>query len=101
MSPVFDVPVDALQDAVFVAVAGEPRVTLVAADDKNRCFEWVQRSAIFGFPDRITAVLLSIGENKSTLAIYARSTYGYSDLGVNKARVEKWLSVVKAALESQ
>ena len=27
----------------------------------------------------------------SSLAIYSRSVYGRSDLGVNKARIEDWL----------
>ena len=44
------------------------------------------------FPDTIQVDFLSLGENRSTLAIYSRSKYGYSDLGTNRARIERWLS---------
>ncbi|MCB1632914.1 MAG: DUF1499 domain-containing protein [Pseudomonadales bacterium] len=35
---------------------------------------------------------MPLGEARSTLIIYSRSVYGYSDLGVNKARVNRWLA---------
>jgi uncharacterized protein (DUF1499 family) len=32
-----------------------------------------------------------VGDSRSTLAIYSRSQLGRSDLGVNLARIERWL----------
>jgi uncharacterized protein (DUF1499 family) len=34
----------------------------------------------------------------STLAIYSRSLIGRSDLGVNRARVTRWLAALEASL---
>lgn len=56
---------------------------------------YVQRSATFGFPDVISveAVDLGIGDagQRASLVIYSQSVYGYSDLGVNGARLDRWL----------
>jgi uncharacterized protein (DUF1499 family) len=34
-------------------------------------------------------------ESQSTLAIYSRSIYGKSDLGVNRERIETWLKILR------
>jgi uncharacterized protein (DUF1499 family) len=44
------------------------------------------------FPDTVDIEVLPVGDNQSTLAIYSRSLIGRSDLGVNRARVERWLA---------
>jgi len=50
-----------------------------------------QRSAIFRFPDIIDVELIDVGTDKSILAIYSRSKFGYYDFGVNKRRIDAWL----------
>jgi len=55
-------------------------------------FDLVQRSALFRFPDTVSIEVIPLGDSRSTLAIYSRSTYGYSDLGVNRKRIERWLA---------
>ncbi|MEM0922633.1 MAG: DUF1499 domain-containing protein [Pseudomonadota bacterium] len=52
---------------------------------------FVQRSKLVGFPDFLTVKSVPVAGGAS-LVVYSRSQYGYSDLGVNKARVEDWLS---------
>jgi uncharacterized protein (DUF1499 family) len=48
---------------------------------------WVARSALWGFPDYITAEAGPKG-----LAVWSRLRFGRSDLGVNRARLEDWLA---------
>ncbi|MEM6972303.1 MAG: DUF1499 domain-containing protein [Pseudomonadota bacterium] len=64
-----------------------PRVDLVAGDPAEGFVTYVQRSAVLGFPDYVSVRRVETG-----LAIWSRSRFGYSDLGVNRARVEGWLA---------
>lgn len=92
--PSFDVPAVSLREAWFQVVSEEPRVRLVESDDDLLQYAFVQRSAVFRFPDRITVRFLPLADGRSTLAVYSRSIYGYSDLGVNRRRVERWLTAL-------
>ena len=74
-----------------------PRTTLLAEWPDRRQAQWVQRSALAGFPDLIAAELLS-GPAGAGLCLYSRSLFGWSDLGVNRRRVEAWLAAFEAAL---
>jgi uncharacterized protein (DUF1499 family) len=40
---------------------------------------------------QILAVSIAMPEQRSTLAVYSRSTVGYWDLGVNRRRVQEWV----------
>ena len=76
----------------FRAIAlAHPRVVQMAADDATLTDTYVQRSTLLGFPDTITVQFMAAGPGHSSLAVYSRSRYGYSDLGVNKARIDAWL----------
>ncbi|MBX3492047.1 MAG: DUF1499 domain-containing protein [Parvibaculum sp.] len=78
--------------AIFRDIAlAQPRVVQTGADEATLTDTYVQRSAFLGFPDTITVRFLTVGTGRSSLAIYSRSRYGYSDLGVNKARIDAWL----------
>lgn len=78
-----------------VALA-QPRVVQTGADDATLTDTYVQRSALLGFPDTVTVQFLAAGSGGSSLAIYSRSRYGYSDLGVNKVRIDAWLRELAA-----
>lgn len=82
-------PADLL--AALDAVArSEPRVEVVAGDIATRKITYVQRSAVIGFPDYISVSAVETPAG-SSLIVWSRSRYGYSDLGVNRARLERWL----------
>lgn len=98
-APVFPVPVEVLQEAWDTVIHRQPRVEIRTVDQESRYYELVQRTAFFRFPDTISAILVSLKGQTSTLAIYSRSTYGYSDLGVNKARVEDWIAQAEMLIE--
>lgn len=48
---------------------------------------YISRTRIAGFPDYVT-----VQKHGDTLRIFSRLRFGKSDLGVNKRRVEGWLS---------
>ncbi len=87
-APAFTVDVAALRAAVANVIATEPRTVCVESRDLTE--RYVQRSALLKFPDTI-AVRYIDRPGGSTLAMYSRSQLGYSDLGVNLARLKRWL----------
>lgn len=100
-APVYDVPVSVLRDA-FLKMAGEQkRTTLLERDDAALKYEFVQRTAILRFPDYVSVEFIATGAEQSSLAIYSRSQYGYSDLGVNKKRINGWLDLLAAELSAR
>ena len=52
---------------------------------------YVTRSALWGFPDYTSVKVVPDGAG-SVVTIFARARFGESDIGVNRARVERWLS---------
>ena len=58
------------------------------------------RSAIWNFPDLVTAQVLAAPGGNSELVLYSRSVYGYSDLGVNRGRLRHWLGALQTLLTS-
>ncbi len=94
--PVFDVSVEGLRARWRGVVAAQPRVALLAESEDGWQIDYVQRSARFRFPDIITVRFLSAPLSRSTLAIYSRSIYGGSDFGVNRERIEAWLTLLRA-----
>jgi len=91
-SPEFPIPVERLYDAWLQTIADEPRVTVLDTDPQRRRVIALQRSALFRFPDIIIAEFVALGPQQSSLAVYSRSRYGQSDLGVNRKRVVAWLN---------
>lgn len=87
----FAVDATALRAAMAKVIATEPRVSLVESDDATLTERYIQRSALLKFPDTIVVRYIKKPEGGSTLAIYSRSQLGHSDLGVNLARLERWL----------
>lgn len=70
-----------------------PRTAIVGGSVDALHITYVQRSALFGFPDYVSVRAVPVPGGAS-LAIWSRARYGYSDLGVNKARVERWLEAL-------
>lgn len=66
------------------------RTTVLAGSVSEGLVTYVTRSKIFGFPDYTTAQ-----QDQEQLKIYARLRFGRSDIGVNKARVSRWLDALQ------
>jgi uncharacterized protein (DUF1499 family) len=109
----YDVPAARLFAAVRAVADAQPRTYLAALYPDQLQAHWVARSAVFNFPDLITAQVLPAGPDAnptaratarptgSTLVLYSRSVYGRSDLGVNRRRLVVWLAALDASLHSQ
>ncbi len=95
--PVFAVDAAGLRAAFAKTLANEPHLTRVAADDATLTDRYVQRTALMRYPDTIVVRFLQLAGGRSTLALYSRSKFGHSDLGANKARLERWLAKLTAA----
>ena len=74
-----------------------PRTFHLAEWPERRQAQWVVRSALFRFPDTLVAELVPEVAGAG-LFLYSRSLFGWSDLGVNRRRVEAWLAAIEAAL---
>ncbi len=93
-SPEFAVPLEDLRAAWQRVIHRQPRVTLLSTDPERDQYEYQALTPVIHFPDAVTVRLLSVGEGKSTIAVYSRSHYGYGDLGVNRRRVRAWLDLL-------
>lgn len=100
VTPVYPVPAAQLYADILAVAAGQPRTFPAAAYPDRLQAHWVARSAVLNFPDLIVAQVSSAGGNESTLVLYSRSVYGYSDLGVNRHRLEAWLGALDRTLTS-
>lgn len=95
-SPVFNEPVQSLKQKWFALAERQPRTELVDSDQQNERYTFRVRTAVIHFPDDVTVQFIALGDRRSTLAIYSRSHYGYSDFGVNRRRIESWLRELAA-----
>lgn len=71
-------------------IRATPRTHLLAGSVADGMVTYVTRSKVFGFPDYTT-----VQQRGDDLALHARLRYGTSDMGVNKARVERWLAALR------
>jgi uncharacterized protein (DUF1499 family) len=98
VTPIYPMAAARLYDAVRAVAAAQPRTFLAADYTAERQTHWVVRSAVFNFPDLVTAQVSDAGPDCSSLVLYARSVYGRSDLGVNRQRLNTWLDVLRTKI---
>ena len=96
-------PLPASPEAVMAALdrvaAGMPRTFSLARFPARNQAQWVVRSALMNYPDIVVAEAAAV-EGGTGLWMYSRSLIGWSDLGVNRARVMAWLEALEAALRA-
>jgi len=95
VSPVFTCTPQALLSAVDAIALGEDRT--VRMRDGGGQAEYVQRSKVFKFPDRITVQAVAAGEG-AALAAYSRAEVGRYDFKVNQRRLERWIAALQERL---
>ncbi|MEQ8404645.1 MAG: DUF1499 domain-containing protein [Oceanicaulis sp.] len=94
-SPVFDASPEALLAAFKDTALNASRTTLTREGGGQ--IEVVQKSAVFGFPDHVTAGVAAV-EGGAALCIYSRAAVGRYDFNVNKKRVQAWLDETRDRL---
>ncbi|AHM05476.1 hypothetical protein roselon_03213 [Roseibacterium elongatum DSM 19469] len=65
--------------------------TRIAGDLSDGHATYVARTALMGFPDAVSIRLVPDGD-ATRVEIFSRSRYGQSDLGANRARVNRWIA---------
>lgn len=96
MPPVYAVPVDKLRDAFHQIISQEAHTEQVAVDGDRQTERYVIRTNLMRFPDTVRVKFIALDNDTSTLAIYSQAQIGYSDRGVNKTRVQRWLNALDA-----
>ena len=91
-SPIFDLGMAELRARWLAWAAGQDGLVPLGTQPDGRQMDFVERSLIMGFPDVITVRFIPVAGGKSSVAIYSRSVYGYSDFGVNRDRIQRWLN---------
>ncbi|WP_257274314.1 MULTISPECIES: DUF1499 domain-containing protein [unclassified Endozoicomonas] len=99
LSPVLSISATELQKQFSNIAQSQKKVEVLRTSDDGLQVDYVQRTPFMGYPDTITVRFYPQGEDTSTLAIYSRSHYGYSDLGANKKRITLWLDNLKASIK--
>ena len=89
---VLGLPVDVLARLAAIAEA-YPRTVRLAGSPTEGRMTWIARSSIMGFPDYITAEVVTVPEG-TRLDVHARQRFGGSDWGVNAARLKLWLAPI-------
>jgi uncharacterized protein (DUF1499 family) len=98
VAPVFVAPVARLRDAVRVIEVNDPDVFPLARDEAKVQDRYLARTRLLRFPDTISVRFIDLGGGRSTLALYSRSQLGAKDFGVNKARLEEWIRLLREKL---
>ena len=100
-APVFSVPAGTLAKAWAELVNRQPRAKVRAISADGLQVEAEQRSAVFGFVDRISVRFIPLDHERATLAAYSRAQLGYWDLGVNRHRLHDWLTRLEEQTASE
>lgn len=96
-SPVFQAGRDAVIQAFRETGLAAPRTTLTR--ESGGQIEIVQKSAVFGFPDYVTAQAVETPQGTG-LCLYSRAAMGRYDFNVNRKRAETWLQETASRLST-
>ena len=97
VAPVYAAPAAKLRQEFLSIVIAQPRTSHALADEKGLYDDFIVRSAMFRFPDLVAVKFIDLKAKTSTFALYSRSVYGRSDLGVNRRRSLAWLAALGVA----
>lgn len=81
--------------AMLADVAASEGAVIIAGDPASGHVTYVVRSAVMGFPDAISVRLVPVGDG-TRIEMFSRARFGYSDMGVNTARMDRWIAAMRA-----
>lgn len=94
-APVLAASPEEVLAALAEIAADTPRTRILTGSVAEARITWVTRSALWGFPDYTTATAVGVDGGASPV-ILARLRFGADDMGVNRARVEDWVTRLAA-----
>lgn len=94
-SPVYSEPAVVMAQAFDEFVLQQRATVRIAGLPPELMMTYVQRSEALKFPDYVSVKFMDLGDGTSTIAVYSRARYGYADMGVNQARVERWVKTLQ------
>ncbi len=94
-TPLYPMSPAALIDRLLRLADNMPRTTRMAHWAERHQAQWVERTPLMNYPDIIMAEAAP-APGGASLFLYSRSLLGYHDLGVNRARVVRWLAALAA-----
>ena len=94
-SPLFQGDLRAVARRVDAVAVRDGRTRRLAGNVDQGFVTYIVRSQWMGFPDYVSLKIVPQPDGRFALAIWSRSRFGYSDLGVNRARVERWLAALQ------
>jgi uncharacterized protein (DUF1499 family) len=100
ITPPLRLPAARLFALVLDVAASQPRTFTAAMYPGQLQAHYVARTAVFNFPDQIMVQVRQEGPDNSALIVYSRSVYGQSDFGVNRKRIEAWLTALRTKIPS-
>ena len=92
-APVFDLPPDDVA-ARLDAVATAEGADTIGGSLAEGHVTYVARSRLMGYPDAISVRLTPVAQG-TRVEIYSRARFGHSDMGVNAARVARWIETAR------
>lgn len=72
-------------------IRATPRTRVLAGSPEEGMITYITRSKIWGFPDYTT-----VEARTGAMMIHGRLRFGFSDMGVNRARVTDWIAALEA-----
>ena len=97
----FELPAEGLFEAWLEVAGRQPRTRALRVDRARRRSLHVQHSPTLRFPDLVRAEVMPLGPGRSGITVDSRSRFALFDFGVNRRRVEAWLTELAAVLERQ
>jgi uncharacterized protein (DUF1499 family) len=98
-TPLYHMPAPRLLASLQAVAAAQPRTDQAVVYPDRLQAVWVARSAVFNFPDLVTAQAIPASADTATLVLYSRSVYGYGDFGTNRRRLKAWLATLDRTLD--
>ncbi|MGY6411791.1 MAG: DUF1499 domain-containing protein [Alkalilacustris sp.] len=89
-----------LAEVVDGVILAQPRTQRIAGSPEDGHITYVTRTQWMGYPDYVSVRVYPTATGAS-LAVFSRSRFGHSDLGVNRKRLEEWMAAIEAAVRDR
>jgi len=87
----FDRDAHSLAQIFDALILATPHSRRLAGQPSDLFVTYVVRTPLMRFPDYVSMRFIDLGEGRATYAVFSRSRFGHSDLGVNKKRFMSWV----------